>query len=424
MPPATAHPYRLPMLVFLAGLVVCGLYIAWQRADRAEIFGEESAIACHLAAGHGFLSPGDPSPTASPTSWSPPIYPMLMAGVYKVVGTETRHAQLVLLAIQSLSFAAAVAGLAVLGRRLFCARVGAIAAGLLLLQPMFLAYLSFYWDHFPTLAAFLWLLVAADMLARRAPAPLLAGLFGAGLAGLALLNTSYFLAYPLLFLLILRCPPTSSRTISAGACVLGFVLVLTPWTIRNYHAFGEIFFVRRLSSIEVYIGNVPGSNGLSTSAMPHHPLVNPQEKQLLLEMGEVRYADFCRDRFSQELHADPGGFVSRSIKRAFYLPLGDPRESMRTPPLPLVKVRGYALGPLALAGAMLILAGVGAVRAWRKNRLAIWPLLVGLLAVLPYTFTHVQDRYAFPLRAILYLYAAIPLAGWWEQRSKAEETPA
>src|SRR5215218_4204787 len=44
---------------------------------------EEPEIAMHVAAGHGFRSPFDRSLNAPMTSWSPPLYVYLMAGVFK-----------------------------------------------------------------------------------------------------------------------------------------------------------------------------------------------------------------------------------------------------------------------------------------------------------------------------------------------------
>src|SRR4051794_39249479 len=67
----------------LAGTVWALLYL-WHGQMLARLPGpmdEEPLIGRHLALGHGFSSPFDPSAQAPPSSWSPPVYPALVATI-------------------------------------------------------------------------------------------------------------------------------------------------------------------------------------------------------------------------------------------------------------------------------------------------------------------------------------------------------
>src|SRR5438874_187076 len=65
------------------------------RPPRAE----EANIGWHIAQGHGFRSPMDPSPEAPPSAWSAPLYPLVIGAVYKLfgIGSPTAVTALMLL---------------------------------------------------------------------------------------------------------------------------------------------------------------------------------------------------------------------------------------------------------------------------------------------------------------------------------------
>lgn len=61
---------------------------------------EMGSIGRSLAEGDGFGSPfGE---TTGPTAWEPPLYPLLIAGVFKIFGIYSLTSAVVLLAINSI----------------------------------------------------------------------------------------------------------------------------------------------------------------------------------------------------------------------------------------------------------------------------------------------------------------------------------
>ena len=78
------------------------------RTDQANFnFGFEAGrIARSLATGHGYANPFNGM--SGPTAWLPPLFPLLLGGVFKVFGVYTRASGFVILTLNSL-FSAAVA---------------------------------------------------------------------------------------------------------------------------------------------------------------------------------------------------------------------------------------------------------------------------------------------------------------------------
>src|SRR5712692_3056396 len=73
----------------------------FKTLDNNFSFGwEMGRIGRALATGHGFADPFNGE--TGPTAWEPPLYPYLIAGVFKLTGVYTQASALVLLSINSL----------------------------------------------------------------------------------------------------------------------------------------------------------------------------------------------------------------------------------------------------------------------------------------------------------------------------------
>jgi 4-amino-4-deoxy-L-arabinose transferase-like glycosyltransferase len=414
---------RRAAIVFVVGIVWTTAYALWQRAHEDDAWGEEPAIARHIALGHGFASPAADGPEAPPTAWSPPAYPYLAAGIFAVLGIDTPAARLALVLVNTLAMSAAAAGLVVLAGRMFGPRVGVVAGAIFLAHPIILVHVLFLWDTCLALALFLWLLAWAQSLGASPPSPGRAALMGAGLGVLCLINSSYALALPLVALLALGTGPGATRLRALGCLGAAFIVVLLPWTIRNWLVFDRLMFVRGGISVELWLGNVPGSDGLTYNVLRHHPLNAQGERESWLSLREPGYYDLCQSRFLADYQADPLAFWRRSARRVIHLALGDPKQPQDCPLLPTLRMGRWAVGHIVLSVVVAAMAAWGIVRAWRRGRWGLWPLLAGLLAVSPFIFTHVHDRYALPLRAMMVLYAAVALAKPTTVRPSVQDPP-
>lgn len=108
-----------PIVLALAIRVAVIPFLLSDTVDPARdhwTFGyEEGRIARSIAAGEGFSSPlfG----RTGPTSWTTPVYPFLMAGVFRLCGTYTRRAAWVMLILNGLFSAMTCIPVYFVGRR-------------------------------------------------------------------------------------------------------------------------------------------------------------------------------------------------------------------------------------------------------------------------------------------------------------------
>src|SRR6201996_304775 len=103
--------FRAPWSIFWVGFLLRVAYITLAHTYRIRLsedhlqFGwEMGRIARALATGFGYADPF--TGHSGPTAWSPPLYPMLIAGVFKIFGVYTAASAWVLLVINSIFSAA------------------------------------------------------------------------------------------------------------------------------------------------------------------------------------------------------------------------------------------------------------------------------------------------------------------------------
>ena len=113
---------------------------------------EMGSIGRSLAAGEGFSSPfGAPT---GPTAWEPPLYPYLIAGVFKVFGIYSLASAVVLLAINSVFSALTCIPIFWIARRSFGERVALWTCWMWALLPPIMTWAT-RWVWETSLAAFL-----------------------------------------------------------------------------------------------------------------------------------------------------------------------------------------------------------------------------------------------------------------------------
>ncbi len=129
-------------------LLVCGFilrfgFVLWKKTyigspnDNIP-FGEEiCSIADHIVRGQGFSSPFHQD--TGPTAWIAPVYPYLVALVFRLFGSYSAASAIVLLGIQCIIAASTGITIHALGRRTFGAQVGFCAAWIWALSPFFSA---------------------------------------------------------------------------------------------------------------------------------------------------------------------------------------------------------------------------------------------------------------------------------------------
>jgi hypothetical protein len=372
--------WRPIMVIALAARVLAGgVTFHFSPVPGLTSWGYENiAIALSLHAGHGFGSPFF-SPSG-PTALIPPGYPLLLAGIMSLFGTGVAAATAAI-ALQILFSLSTVGVVMHIALSHFDVRTANFAGFLCAVCPPMLMAPLIIWDTCLSallLAVVLW---AAPVLSGQRLGRVVLGAI-CGVA--ALVNPA------LLPCLIAICAFSAwqARKIP-WAGILTFLIVFSPWPLRNAVVMHSFIPLRNNFGDELWIGNHPGGNGDTNGAM--NPMLNADEREAFLSMGELR---FLRERGEQSkayIRAQPGLFVRRTLKRVWEFWMG-------TAP-------GQGGGSTA---ALFLPACAGLALLWKRRRLFLLYALPLILYPLPYYVTHADVRYQYvidPLLAILAAYA-------------------
>jgi len=369
-------------------VVIFGAALATRLASAALIFSkyfgpqllfvqnEPSNIAAALASGLGFSSPYANVPIA-PTAQQPPLYPLLLAGIFRVFGIRTVEAAWAAVVINILAGAVTAVLLYYVGKLHFGETVGILAAWLWVLPWMYRAIAFSVSLSNAYLAALgltaLFLLVARVLEADR-------GWFVLGIyCGVLVLLQPALLTIVLVYGGGLAL--SKARSPRMWIAVAGLLLAMTPWTVRNYVTFGRFIPLRDNFGLELWLGNRPGMQGTVdfSGDFPDH------DASGYVRLGEMGFMDEKLDAAREFIRSDPAGFAGRTLRRMvefWYVPYSFPGI--------VVSVLGW----------------LGAVLAVRKGRDGwVW---VSVLAVFPlvYYLTHNFPLYRHPIEPVIILLGA------------------
>src|SRR5207248_8267572 len=258
-------------LILRLGVIFVTHTYKFKTVDDNFSFGYEMGrIARSLASGQGFANPFNE--TTGPTAWEPPLYPFVIAGVFKVFGIYTRASALVLLIVNSIFSALTCIPIFLIARRCFSETVAVWASWFWALLPSGFAT-RWVWET--SLAALLlavifWLTLELEELNGLTP------WIGFGLLwGLAALtNTSLisFLPASGSWTLYRRWRAGKPWLAGLALAAIFFVAIIAPWLVRNYETFGKLIFIRSNFGAELRLGNGPGADGTWMSYL--HPTQN------------------------------------------------------------------------------------------------------------------------------------------------------
>ncbi len=375
-------------LVLRVGWILVGHTYKFKTSDGNFSFGwEMGSIGASVAAGHGFSHPFGVE--SGPTAWEPPLYPYLIAGVFKVFGIYSRLSAIVLLAINSVFSALTCVPIFRIGRRMFSEKVavGSAWAWVLLPNVMFWCTRAVWETSLSALlvAALIWL--ALTMEDRDGVWPWLE--FGV-LWGIASLNSTSLLSFLPAAGLWAWYRRAKCGKRSLGGVVLASVIFfacITPWLVRNYRTFGQFIFVRDNFGAELRLGNGPGADG--TLMLYLDATHDPYAMRQFRAMGELPYIAMRKRQAVEFIRADYGRYAELSLRRFVYFWAGPPKEGQEW-------WLTQAKNSLFLAASALALWGLG--RALRQDKPGAW-LLFWLVLLYPavYYLVYSIPRYRVPI---------------------------
>jgi len=386
-----------PWVIFVGAFVTrmaSATYILSRRFRPELLFiqNEPSHIAAALVSGLGFSSPYAGAPT-TPTAQQPPLYPFILAGIFKVLGICTVASAWTAVVINVLAGAVTAVLLYYVGRLHFGERIGILAAWLWVLPWMYQTN-AFSVSLTNAYLAALGLTALFLCVPRTLQANWKWFVLGIYCGLLALLQPSVL---PLVFVYggwLAWSKGGSPRVLLA---VAGLLLALAPWTARNFVTFGRFIPIRDNLGLELWLGNRPGMHGTVdfTGDFPDHDPSN------YARLGELRFMDEKFDAARKFIISDPAGFGGRVLRRMlefWYVP--------------------YPFSWIVVS----IFGWLGAALAVRKDRSGwVWPVLLAFFPLV-YCVTHNFPTYRHPIEPLVILLAAYAVIEIIAQAKKAAAT--
>ena len=403
---------------------------AWNQEHkmRADLVGlvpflnETGNIAYSLAAGHGFGSPYWQE--TGPTAWLTPVYPALLAGVFRVFGIHTPRSFFAIVFLNILFSAATCVPLFYAGKRLGGVRAGSTAAWLWAIFPN-AVIIPYEWVWDTSLAALLMatILWATLALAETQSVRAWCGyglLWGFGL----MTNPSLGSVLPVLLgWSAYRAWKQGHLRLSRPLLACGIaVLCCVPWTVRNYLTFHRFIPLRSNFPFELWLGNNEQFDEESRVV----PAADPERFEIrkYVHMGETAFMQDKWQRATAFIKSHPRLELALFARRfvATWIGLEQPIEGFRDADSPLARL-ALISNTLAAVGAFCgILALVRSRNAYAFP-LAACPIVYPVI----YYVTHTSLRYRHPIDPVVLLLTAVALAAVLQKRQgrvQAVPTPA
>ena len=377
---------------------------AVQAGETNFDFGfEMGRIGRSLAQGQGFGNPFN-QPTG-PTAWEPPLYPFLIAGVFKVFGIYSRTSAILLLGINSVFSALTCIPIFLISRRCFGEKIAGACSWTWAVLPPF-SFWCTHWVWETSLAALLLAVIFYLTLGMGKKDGLKPWLQFGLLWGAAALTSTALLSFLPVSGLWAWYHRAEIGKRSLGGVVLAsviFAACVTPWLIRNYRTFGQVVFIRSNFGAELRLGNGPGADG--TWMVYLHPSKNPVEMSRYRQLGELAYVAAREREAMAWIRQGYPRFAALSLRRFIYFWSGLPKAS---------KNPAFYTNFLFLVSSMLAFWGLG--RALRGHKPGAWLFFWLVLSYpLVYYFVFPHPRYRHPIEPelvvlMVYVISELPIS--------------
>lgn len=349
------------------------------------------------------------SPFAEYPLFHPPAYPFFLAALFETLGS-TRP----ILYVQTLVGSLLIPAVGRIAALAFGKRAGVIAAALTAFWPELIWYGAHFWCETLFLAA-LWgsierLVTAHADGASRPPAFVVAGALW-GMAVLIRETVLYLAPFVALWLLATRrksaVSAPASPSVAAAGFLAGVILVVGPWTARNYAVFREFIPVATGGALNLYQGNAPLSRGqvyaeyyTNEGRVEQYLWARREGLRVIRDRQPAWIFEKLRDELPRLFEADSLALIH--IRRGAYD--GSTCSAYRASAT-IVLLPWLGLVPVAL---------VGVSRLRREPVGALLTALIVLYSLL-HVATHGFSRYRLPILPALMILAATLVGRAWDE---------
>lgn len=376
---------------------------------------EAGHIAYSIASGKGYSSPFQRD--SGPTAWLAPVYPYLLAGIFKLFGVYTLHSVFVAVFLNIVFSAGVCVPLFYAGKRVAGPGVAAAAAWLGALFPNAIM-IPFEWVWDTCLSALLVAILFWGTLhiaeSRRVRDWCFYGVFW----GFALLtNPAIGLLLPVFVLwaayrAVAHEENSKRHTLGwlmrPALCTALAFACCVPWTIRNYIQFHKWIPLRSNFAFELYVGN----NENYDEKYRYRPGPITQDREILryLRVGETTFMEEEKNKALAFIWSHPRVELWLVEQRFvdFWLGTATPLTAFHqadTPWLRLIVLSNFAAPLCALLGVVVLI--------WRRNEFAVPLVSVPVIFPLLYYATHTSLRYRHPIDPVVLLLAVVGVHGVW-----------
>ncbi len=392
-------------LLVRLGYMAYNQYIGPPMPARIDVLGfEVGQVARSLAEGRGYGSPLGIE--TGPTAWFTPVYPLLLAAVFKVFGVLSAQSSLAIRVLDSLFSALTCVPLFYLGRRLAGESLGIASAWIwAFLHSAVFFPVVWVWDTSLAALAVATLLWATYRVAETTRTGAWIG-YGALWAFVALINPSVLSLLPFLLLwgVWKATEVRAQRMRLAAATLLMLAAGLAPWQLRNGIVFGKPLMLRSNFGLELWLGNNPQVPDSWTWWL--HPNDDAGERERFRRMGELPFMEEKQRLAVQFIREHPADFARFTFHRFVENWTGtwEPVADLAVTAGPYV----MTIIGLNCAFSLLTFAGLlCASRAWGREAL---PLAATILVFpLVYYASHTSLRYRHPIDPAMALLTAFSI---------------
>ncbi len=416
--PGTA--FRAPMRIFWVGLIVRVLYILIAHTyrirpllDHFQFGWEAGRIARAVATGYGYSDPF--MGHSGPTTWIPPLFPLLLAGVFKIFGVYTPVSAFVILAIDSAFSAATSLAIYEIAARCYDMqghgnKIALWSAWIWALYPAAMQYgVHWIWDM--ALTTFLFTLTLVITLRVRAIGEPFStrnpqtstrwAAFGLLWGLIALTNPSLIVVLPACGVWMLWGARTDLKTFTttaAKAALAAFVLAacLAPWIHRNWVVFHAFIPTRGNLGAELYQSTLPENDGFPWG--PTLPLAETAPEFMHYKaVGELAYVKEKDLAAHDNIRRDPERIAAWTVRRVYFFWASVPHPFEKT--VFVEYTREINFGFLSVTGFLGLFLSI------KRKIPAAW-LFAAIFLIQPliYYAITVQARFRHPLEPIICIF--------------------
>lgn len=413
---------RVVTSVWLIALVAFVLRVAYflymshliPRTVLAEVpfQNEVGNVAASLAHGQGFCCLFR-QPTG-PTAWLAPVYPLLVAGVFKLFGIFTLQSFATAVLLNCFFSATSTIPLFFAGKRMGGLAIAAVAGWIWAIFPSgILLPFQWIWDTSLSVllaAGLLWATLALENSSKRRDFIL----YGLLWAGSLLTNPALGSVLPFLIGWLIYRRRASLRQISSlcGLTLAIVILCCLPWTARNYVHFHRFIPLRSNFPYEFWSGN---NEIFDEHSRAVNRITRYEQVHLYAQLGENAFLEQKKEEAVRFVRTHPALYAQLFGRRvvATWLGTGSPWQDFVNTNSLLAR---FLIGWNAVA---LVAMLAGLVRLFLLRRVYLVPI-AAFPIVFPLTFyiAHTSLRHRHPCDPIVGLLIALAIVGTRHRNQK------